>query len=126
MAAQLVFNGLGSPSLEGARSAATAEAHVVYRAGDCSIDLQMERDPESSAVALVGQLSHRLQAGAPLAGVPVALTAANRVIARGESNRFGEFCLEGSALRGLALRIAFKDAGKQVVIGLGSFVEEGQ
>ena len=126
LAAKRIFDGLAAPALEGARSAAAAESRIVYRAGDYSIDLQMERDPESSELALIGQLEDRSMSPVPLAGVPVVLTAGARVLARGESNRFGEFCLAGRAVRGLTLRVPLESRGKQVVISLKGFLEAEQ
>ncbi len=126
LAAQCIFDGLAGLAVEGARSAAAGEAHMVYQAGDYAIDLQVERDPESDEMALVGQLSDRLHTGCSVSHVPVLLTARSRVIARAESNRFGEFCLVGRALPGLTLRVPLESLGKQVVIPLAAMLEGGQ
>ena len=126
LAAQLIFDGLAAPLPEGARAAAAAEAHMVYQAGDYSIDLQIERAPESDEMALVGQLTDRTRSGRPVAAIPVLLTARTKVLARAESNRFGEFCLVGRSVPGLALRVPLESDGKQVVIPLGGMVEEGE
>jgi hypothetical protein len=122
LTAQLALNSLSRPVLAGARSAAAGEAHIVYHAGDYQIDLQIERDPESDELAVVGQVANRAESGRPLAGVPVRLMARAKLIASGESNRFGEFCLVGRALKGLTLRIPLECDGKQVVIPLSKTV----
>jgi subtilisin family serine protease len=124
LAAQSIFDSLTSPQLEGARAAAAAEAHKVYHAGDYTIGLQIERDPESNEVALVGQVTDRSQSDRPLAGIPVLLTARDKVIASTVTNSFGEFCLVGRSLQGLAVRVPLESAGKQVVIPLAGTSED--
>ena len=125
LAAQLIFDSLALPCPEGARAAAAAEAHKIYHAGDYAIDLQIEHAPESDEMALVGQLADRSASGHPVSGVSVLLTARSRVLARAESNRFGEFCLVGRSVQGLTLRVPLAGDGKQVVIPLTGMVEEG-
>ena len=126
LAARLVLGGMGNPALAGARSAAAGEVNFVYHAGDYQIDVQIERDPESDEMAVVGQVANRAQSGRAVAGVSVVLMARGKPIARAESNQFGEFCLVGRALKGLTLRIPLESDGKQVVIRLSEKVEAGQ
>ena len=126
LTARLILDGMASPALAGARSAAAGEANFVYHAGDYQIDVQIERDPESDEMAVVGQVANRAQSGRPVSGVSVVLMARGKPTARAESNQFGEFCLVGRALKGLTLRIAVESDAKQVVIALAEKVEAGK
>jgi hypothetical protein len=126
LTARLILDGLASPGLAGARSAAAGEANFVYHAGDYQIDVQIERDPESDEMAVVGQVANRAQSGRPVSGIAVVLMARGKPIARAESNQFGEFCLVGRALQGLTLRLPLESDGKQVVIALSEKVEAGK
>jgi hypothetical protein len=123
LTARLILDGTASLALAGARSAAAGESNFVYCAGDYQIDVQIERDPESDEMAVVGQVANRAQSGRPVSGVLVVLMARGKSIARAESNQFGEFCLVGRALKGLTLRIPLESDGKQVVIPLSEKVE---
>ena len=71
-------------------------------------------------------VANRAQSDCPLSGIPVLLMARTKLIARAESNRFGEFCLVGRALRGLTLRIPLESAGRQVAIPLSRKIEGGE
>ncbi|MDE3167684.1 MAG: hypothetical protein KGN36_17920 [Acidobacteriota bacterium] len=118
LAARLVFSTLSTPALEGARSAGEAVAQAVYHAGNMAIDLQVDCEPESTEVTLVGQVLDMGQAGKPVEAVPVMLTARKKVVTSSRSNRFGEFCLVSRVRPGLTLCVHLESDGRRVEIPL--------
>jgi hypothetical protein len=118
MVAQLVYTSMADPAPEGARAAPDTTIQVMYHAGDYAIDLQIEREPESTELALVGQIVNRASAGAPLANLPVVLMARKKLITQSHSNRFGEFCLVSKVQGGLRLCMPIATVGRQLEIPL--------
>ncbi len=118
LAARLVYNSLQDPAIEGARSSTDALVQVVYHSGDYAIDLQIEPEADSRAMALVGQVVNRKQPGQPLAGVAVCLMARKKLLATAQSNRFGEFCLMSEFHNGLKLCMPIAAIGRHVEIPL--------
>jgi anti-sigma factor RsiW len=118
LAARLLFDSMAGPVQEGARSASPAVVQTVYHAGDYAIEMQMERDGESTEMALVGQVVNRADSGKPVRGATVWVLARNRQVARIESNQFGEFCLTVKAQPGLKLCVALEEIGHRVEIPL--------
>jgi hypothetical protein len=88
--------------------------------------LQLEREPESTGLALVGQIVDRACSGAPLPNLPVLLMAGKKLIAQSQSNRFGEFCLVSRVQRGLRLCLPIETAGRQLEIPLTRIVASCQ
>ncbi len=103
---ELVYDTADYPLPAGVRRRDVTSRHLLYRAGDLCLDLRVERDPRSSLTALVGQLANADEPLEPLAGVPVFIMAGERVLARANSNRMGEFQLEceGEASMSLCLQ----------------------
>lgn len=118
LSAELVFDSRAGMALEGARTAYESMAQMVYRAGDYSIELQVECEPESATLALVGQVIHKAAVDEPLAGVPVLLMAGKRQMAATRSNRFGEFCLISNVRAGLRFCMPIGSIEKVVEIPL--------
>jgi len=118
LAAHLVYSSLNDPATEGARSSTDALVQVVYHTGDYAIDLQIEPEADSRAMALVGQVVNRKSPGQPLAGVPVCLMARKKLLVTAQSNRFGEFCLMSEFQNGLKLCMPIEALGRQVEIPL--------
>ncbi len=122
LAARLVFSNQRDPAPEGARSTADNLVQVMYHAGDFAVELQLEPEPESHEMSLVGQVVNRASASEPVAGIPVRLMARNRVLAATQSNRFGEFCLVAKFQNGLKLCMPMTSVGRRVEIPLDRFV----
>lgn len=97
----LVITNLTGPAREGARATLDDSVQVVYEAGDYSVELQVERELESTQLAVVGQIVNRTASGTPLHNVPVVLMARNQLVAQSHCNRFGEFCLVSRVQTGL-------------------------
>jgi hypothetical protein len=118
LALQFVSNPLAGALPAGARAVPDATAQIRYHAGDYSIDLQIEREPETAELALIGQVVNRADAGRPVAGAPVVLAVRSRLVASGKSNRFGEFCLVSRVQQGLKFCMQAEPFGKRVEIPL--------
>lgn len=124
LAATLVFSSLNDVESEGARSAAGTLVQAVYHAGDYAINLQIEPEPESRDMALVGQVIRRTAEGEPVADIPVHLMVREKLLAAAQSNRFGEFCLVSKFQNGLKLSMPLEDAGRRVEIPLDKMIAE--
>ena len=122
LAARLIFNSMTDPAIEGARTASEAVVQAVYHAGDYAIEFQIECEPESTRLAVVGQVVNRAAGDEPLAGVPVLLTAGRKQVAAGHSNRFGEFCLVDRVHPGLKLCMPLESIEKRIEIPLTKFM----
>src|SRR5690242_1295792 len=80
-------------SLAGVRRVTQPARDLICSSGDYRVELHVECEPESVQVALVGQAVNTAASGAPLKRAPVVLLARGKVIAKTETNEFGEFCL---------------------------------
>jgi hypothetical protein len=118
LVARLVFDSISGQVAEGARSAMESTIQLVYHAGDYAIELQIEQEPESTRLAVVGQVFDRAGSGKPLSGAPVALMAGNHLIAQASTSRFGEFCLVSRMRSGLTVCMQIENLGKRVQIPL--------
>jgi anti-sigma factor RsiW len=124
LAAQLLVESAAETAMEGARSASPAMLHAVYHAGDYAIELQIERDPESAEIALVGQVVHRAGSAEHSGRIELLLLARNKPVARTESNPFGEFCLTVREQQGLKLCVALEEIGQRVEIPLNRILAD--
>lgn len=115
--ARLVFASEASRAVAGARAVTHPAEQAAYEAGNYSIEIHVERAPESAEMALVGQIK-RTGSAEPLAGAPVLLMANRRVLANAECNQFGEFCLLGNVRRGLRFCIHLTTEERRVEIPL--------
>jgi hypothetical protein len=104
--------------LQGERSIAEPTVQLVYEAGDYAVDIQVEREPDSPMVAVVGVVANRAGDAMPIGGVPVLLVARHKLLARSASNRAGEFCMTSRALQGLKLCLQFEEIQHRVEIPL--------
>jgi hypothetical protein len=118
LAARLVFDSTSGLAFEGARTNLDSTLQLVYHAGDYAIELQIEQEPESTRLAVVGQVFDRAGTGKPLSGAPVALMARNQMVAQGATSRFGEFCLVSRMRAGLTVCMHIENAGKRIQIPL--------
>ena len=108
--------------MEGACTSAEGSALMIYHAGDYAVELQMEREPESTEMALVGQLLNRADSAKPLSHAPVLLMGRNKVLSQAETSVFGEFCLMGRVQQGLKLCIAIADIDQRLEISLNKMM----
>ncbi len=121
---RLVFDNFAQPAMAGVRQSGASGQQMGFEAGPYYIDLRLEGEPESSRVALAGQIVSREEPGAPLGGLNVVLLAGRKVVAETVSNEFGEFSLEFSAAKNHRLRITLPQEGVQVNVPLAAHSEE--
>jgi hypothetical protein len=117
LVAQVVFDPGYAPLPAGVRTAGATD-HVLYRAGNFTVDLRQESSRGSASISLVGQISRDGDAGDKENRFPVAVFLGNAVITKSLSNQFGEFSLNYSRRPDLKLAIAIVDTGRKIEIPL--------
>lgn len=117
---RLIHDSALAPLPAGMRSEAHAEQtrHLLYEAGGYYLDVQVEQQPESGRVSLVGQIAARNNPDANTANLPVWLLDHTSLVASTISNRFGEFQLESVPARSLVLRVPLPDEGQRLEVSL--------
>lgn len=117
LVARLVHDSAREPLAAGLRSQDRLSRRALFAAGDYQVDLQLEREPTSDLVTLVGQVIGRLRANS-LADAPVWLMERESLVERTTCNTFGEFQLEYEPRRNLRLLLPLQDVGKRLEIAL--------
>ena len=92
--AWLVFDSLLQPIAQGVRSISTSPRQLLYRKGECNIDVRIEKKPEAARFSMVGQIVGSGPSGKRVHNIPVMLMAAGDLVEQTSTNRFGEFLLE--------------------------------
>lgn len=115
--ARLVYDSAREPLPAGIRTSERVSRRAIFAAGDHQVDLQLDREPASDVVTLIGQVVGRDQASG-LADVPVWLMQRDRLVTRTMCNTFGEFHLEYESSRNLRLLFSLEEVGKRVEIAL--------
>ena len=100
---ELVFDTADYPRPAGVRRRDESSRHLLYQSGELCLDLRLERQPQSSRTALVGQLADASDPLAAAAAVPVYVVSGEEVVARTTSNSMGEFQLDYEPRRLAAL-----------------------
>ena len=114
---RLVFDSLWQPALAGVRSGAVAPRHLMYRAGEVSIELVLELEPPSDRVHIAGQVSGSGTQNPAFAQIPIVLHTNSTKVVEATTNRLGEFQLGFMPQEGL--RISFGSvAGRELTIPL--------
>lgn len=65
--------------------------HVLYEADGLCLDVRIDRDPESWAAVVVGQVADHRDPLKPARGIPVWLLSGEELLASTQANRLGEF-----------------------------------
>ena len=89
--AERIFDSALCPAPAGLRSASATGRQMVYRSGDCLLDLRLQAG--SRGISLVGQVLNASNPAEAYSGARVVLWGAS-VLAEATSNEFGEFLLE--------------------------------
>jgi hypothetical protein len=118
MLARLVHDTARAPLPAGMRSQDRLSRHALYEAGTYCLDLQLEHQPRSGLITLIGQLADRNKPATSRADVPVWLMGRNNLVASTLCNRFGEFRLEYTPARDLRLQVPVAAAGKRFEVSL--------
>jgi hypothetical protein len=114
---RLVFDSMWQPATVGVRSTPNTPRQVIYKAGEITIEMQLEPVPNSEIINVAGQISNTTLQGEGLTEIPVVISNPKGIVAQTATNRFGEFHLafvpEGN------LRISFGVVdGKELSIPL--------
>jgi hypothetical protein len=115
--ARLVYDSAREPLPAGIRTGERLSRHAIFAAGDHQVDLQLDREPTSDIITLVGQVVGRDQTSG-LEDVPVWLMQRDRLVTTTTCNTFGEFHLEYEPRRNLRLLFSLEEVGKRVEIAL--------
>ena len=116
--ARLVLDSAREPLPAGMRTQDRPSRHVLYEAGSCYLDLQIEHQPASGLMTLIGQLTDREKSAASTAVVPVWLMERKSLVASTLCNRFGEFQLQYEPAPHLRLCVPLRAAGKRLEVPL--------
>lgn len=116
--AKLIYDSFREPLPVGMRTQDVLPRHALYEAGKLFLDLQLDHEPSSGTVNLVGQLSDRENPATGTANVPVLLMAPKGPVATTMSNEDGEFQLEYKPARSLRLHVLIPSAGERLEVGL--------
>jgi len=122
---RLIHDSSLAPLAAGLRSEAPATRYLLYEAGPYYLDVQVEHDPESEQLNLIGQLADRSVPPTSTANLPIWLMHRKRLVASAFSNRFGEFQLVCAPARTLELRVPLPALGKRMDVQFRS-LDRGQ
>ncbi len=117
LVARLVHDSAREPLAAGLRGMERLSRRALFAAGDYNVDLQLDREPTSDLITLVGQLAGRVQSTS-VAGVPVWLMERESLVENTTCNTFGEFQLEYEPRRNLRLLFPLREVGKRLEIAL--------
>ena len=87
----LVFDSFMQPAMAGVRVALIASRQLMYRKGNCYIDIRLEQAMDASEMSLIGQVLDTGQPGRDPGAIPVELLSGEKTIAGTATNNFGEF-----------------------------------
>jgi hypothetical protein len=120
---ELIFDSFLAPSAVGLRATWQLGWQGLYRAGDCSVDLRIEPELNSSRAAVVGQITNHVLPELEMGNLPVCLRSGKLVVAETLSNRFGEFQMEYAQHPQLRLCIGLQDS-KSIQVPLRKFISD--
>jgi hypothetical protein len=114
----LSYDSLDDPQPVGLRAGHQISRHVLFQAGDYSVDLRFEHERGSASMVMVGQIANRRMPEELMAHVPVILFSGTRELTRSLSNSFGEFQLEYTPQANLNLRVPLEARGQELEVVL--------
>jgi hypothetical protein len=123
--ATLVYDSLFDLQPAGARSLplGCGSRMLLFRAGEYSVDLRLESEPERLSWTLVGQLSNDENPSDAMSSLPVLVMAGKKVVGKTFSNDFGEFVLSDLPRQRLRLCVPLASKGQQIDLALSRFNE---
>jgi hypothetical protein len=116
--ARLVHDSVLAPLPVGMRSQDRLSRHALYEAGSYYLDLQLQQQPRSGLITLIGQLADRENPSTITSDVPVWVMDGTSLVASTLCNRFGEFHLEYPAAKNLRLQVPLAAARKRLEVSL--------
>jgi hypothetical protein len=121
---ELIYDSFLVPAPAGMRSSWQVGWQGLYRAGDCSLDLRIEPELQSSRAAVIGQVSNHALPEIEMANIPVCLRLGSRVVAETVSNRFGEFQMEYEQRGRLQLCLYLEGGARRIQVPLKKLVAD--
>jgi hypothetical protein len=118
LVARLIGGGLPMPALAGVRAGAARPREAEWQAGGYGLRVRVERDRQSPALSIVGQLDGPAPDHAGAAGLPVRVTSGRHVVGRTDTNAFGEFVVTCDAAPRLRLHVAIAGGAQRVSVPL--------
>ena len=118
--ARLIHDSFREPLPAGLRSGSHLARHALFHAGSYYLDLQLEYQPTSASITMMGQLANRDRLGSSTAGIPVSLKEGDQLVATTVCNQFGEFQLQFHVKPDLHLHLPLPTEGKRLDIPLNS------
>lgn len=103
----------------GIRGTHQINRHVLFHAGDYSVDLRFEHEKGSASMVLVGQIANQRWPEEIMSNLPVILLAGEREVSRSISNSFGEFQMEYVPESDLRLLVPLQTSGQELEVLLG-------
>jgi len=122
--AELIYDSFLVPSPAGMRSSWQIGWQGLYRAGDCSLDLRIEPELQSSRAAVIGQISNHTVPETEMADIPVCLRSGKLVVAETVSNRFGEFQMEYEQQGRLELCVYLDGGARRIQVPLKKLIAD--
>jgi len=116
--ASLLFDSFRQPALAGVRAAGASPRHLLYKAGRYLIRLQVERQPGSPRLFVLGQIVDESSPQNPLQDLPVILLSDERTQDRTLTNTLGEFELTSDPSESLRLSVGIPEIGTLTLPGL--------
>jgi len=113
-----LYDSSNNPLPVGLRAGHQINRHVLFQAGDYSVDLRFEHERGSASMVMVGQIANRRMPEELMAHVPVILFSGSRELTRSLSNSFGEFQLEYTPQANLNLRVPLEARGQELEVVL--------
>jgi hypothetical protein len=121
---ELIYDSFLVPAPAGLRATWQVGWQALYRAGDCSLDLRVEPELQSSRAAVIGQISNHVLPGDRMEGIPVSVKSGRVVVAETRSNAFGEFQMEYEQQGRLQLCIDLENGSKRFQVPLKKFASD--
>ena len=118
--AELVSSVRADWQLAGVRSSSAGVSgdRMLFRAGDYSVDLELEPPLDHEAGEIIGQIANERNADDTLEGIPVQMVVSGRILGETSTNSFGEFLMDYPAKKRVSLRFALKDRGQRIDLSL--------
>jgi hypothetical protein len=121
---ELIYDSFLVPVPAGMRASWQVGWQGLYRAGECSLDLRIEPELQSSRAAVIGQISNHRIPEIEMANIPICLRSGRLVVAETVSNRFGEFQMEYEQRGRLQLCVYLDGGTRRIQVPLKRLVAE--
>jgi hypothetical protein len=121
---EVIYDSFLVPAPAGMRASWQVGWQGLYRAGECSLDLRIEPELQSSRAAVIGQISNHTVPETEMANIPICLRSGKQVVAETVSNRFGEFQMEYEQQGRLQLCVYLDGGARRIEVPLKRLVAD--